>query len=535
MRYSATNLLSIYLIGSQSFVRSETNGIVTNEIKSMQNQFHEGKILATKVNRLAPREAGIHLQSKTYAEKLDASLVQTNRFDAEIVDRNLKKIDESQHALADFFRAVGSKVDQLPKEEARRDLQVESTRGETDLMSSCVFDTDALIKENPTLEEAINTYFSSYEFSSYYDPTDGLTYMSIFFDQGEDVLHEACANVGGYWDVNTGLLVCEQGTWIRFFDRYTSCLANTQECRAKRNFEYLEVEAENAGWTCESEDPTMSATYAPTSVIYDNCTLQTDMMLNDNPDLYSASIVYFDSGAFGDPDPVTGHVNISFSDTAEEDLRQQCVLAGGYFDINLGNLTCDLPSDLNATATVIRYVSCFTNIPDCRLKDNYEYLKVSMENWGFSNCRTSVSGASNETLSLLNHNATGTNGLSGRSNKDNRRGLLFGDISHKSIFPRTPHDMVDQDNMIGMNHGRFDSAFPGGPIIGEKKDETKAPGKDVVTNRTVEITMEKPNNSDSGSAPTSNLRPNSIRSAGSGVTTGFAVLGAVIVAMALLA
>ena len=251
-------------------------------------------------------------------------------------------------------------------------------------------------------------------------------------------------------------------------------------------------------------------------------------MLWNNPGLYS-TFLFHDNSIVIETDPITGQLNISFSDESEDDLREQCALAGGYFDVNLGEPTCDLRTDFstNITVTLTDYVSCLANTSECRLK-NYECVQVSMENEGFFNCRTSDSRASDDSSTLLGHNADDTNGPSNQSNEGNRRGLFFGDISHGSIFPQTPHDMINQDLMPGMNDKMFGSAFPGGPLIG------KAPDEDVASNKTEDYTIEHPD-SNSNLATNSNLRHTPIRSGGSGMTAGFAVLGATMVTVVLLA
>lgn len=63
----------------------------------------------------------------------------------------------------------------------------------------CGCDADALIKANPILEEAIDTYMISYQYWGQSDTTTGWNYgIGIFLDQDvEQALREACADLGG--------------------------------------------------------------------------------------------------------------------------------------------------------------------------------------------------------------------------------------------------------------------------------------------------------------------------------------------------
>jgi len=364
-----------------------------------------GKILADKANLLANHEGARHLESEGYQDKLETIVTEADRFTSQ--DRNLQAADKLQPVPSNEFREIGSQVHELVHEKGNRDLQV-VTPPDVD-SETCILDTDALLKAYPDLDQAMDAYIASAEFTQYFDPTNNLTYAEITYSPvAENSLRTECALAGGYFDENTGLIACGFAASISLSERYVSCLASTPECVAKDNFEFLEMALENAGWTCIVAVPSQSPTGAPgvvpgsedSSVTspslaanYDACMLETNLMGINYPDLYVANVAYIES-LDGYTDPVTGYVNFGSSAEAKAELQAKCADAGGYFDVNQGTLTCDLSSDFSTTitATVTGHVNCLADIPDCTNKNHYAHLQLSLENEGFFNCR--VSGVS---------------------------------------------------------------------------------------------------------------------------------------------
>lgn len=114
------------------------------------------------------------------------------------------------------------------------------------------------------------------------------------------------------------------------------------------------------------------------------CLSDTGILKSNDVYLYMASESYINSMSVI-PAGTPNIFDVIFSDNDGESLRLECANAGGYFDVNVGTLTCNLDG---ATTVVKGYSSCLADTWECRSKGNYEFLKWALETQGFTNCRT---------------------------------------------------------------------------------------------------------------------------------------------------
>lgn len=120
---------------------------------------------------------------------------------------------------------------------------------------------------------------------------------------------------------------------------------------------------------------------------FQQCSLDTSVLLLNNPNLQVALSDYILSASYTqdfDPGTFTIYTNIYYPEAEAENVRQLCAQAGGYFDVNVGALSCEYFCSVTSTYS---FVNCLANTQECRAKGNYEHLQYALEGQGFSNCR----------------------------------------------------------------------------------------------------------------------------------------------------
>lgn len=129
---------------------------------------------------------------------------------------------------------------------------------------TCLSDTDWMLDYNPSLSDATSDYINSLEMAP-----SGSSYIAYFSDALREDLRLECSRAGGMFDVNYGSLSCDlTGVGSISLLEYVSCLPSTQECRSKKNYEFLKWSLESEGFTnCRAptrpQQPVLSPTPYP--------------------------------------------------------------------------------------------------------------------------------------------------------------------------------------------------------------------------------------------------------------------------------
>eukprot|EP00531_Pseudo-nitzschia_arenysensis_P018772 CAMPEP_0116124884 /NCGR_PEP_ID=MMETSP0329-20121206/5520_1 /TAXON_ID=697910 /ORGANISM="Pseudo-nitzschia arenysensis, Strain B593" /LENGTH=335 /DNA_ID=CAMNT_0003618897 /DNA_START=49 /DNA_END=1056 /DNA_ORIENTATION=- len=132
---------------------------------------------------------------------------------------------------------------------------------------TCLSGTEWLLTSNPSLNDATINYLNSMEIAA-----SGSSLTAYYSDASREDLRQECAQAGGMFDVSYGSLTCElSGTPGVAIQEYVGCLANTQECRAKENYEFLKWALESEGFSnCRApqrpQQPVRSPTPYPSSI-----------------------------------------------------------------------------------------------------------------------------------------------------------------------------------------------------------------------------------------------------------------------------
>lgn len=136
---------------------------------------------------------------------------------------------------------------------------------------TCLSGTEWLLTSNPSLNDATINYLNSMEIAA-----SGSSLTAYYSDASREDLRQECAQAGGMFDVSYGSLTCElSGTPGVAIQEYVGCLANTQECRATENYEFLKWALESEGFTnCRApqrpQQPVRSPTPYPSSYYSNN-------------------------------------------------------------------------------------------------------------------------------------------------------------------------------------------------------------------------------------------------------------------------